>query len=135
MKGQTHIMRGTAALHCGETPETWERGGLPSVQTKRKPRPVEGSPNPRSDPLRFLPWNLHFPSILSPGKPDPPRESRSYPGQLRGSSTARDAPRFPASKLAEPLLFRFSKQFHPRGGKTVWSDLEQKPNFWMITSE
>lgn len=40
MKGQTHITRGTAALHCGETPETWERGGLPSVQTKRKPRPA-----------------------------------------------------------------------------------------------
>ena len=30
----------------------------------------------------------------------------------------------PESKLAEPILFRFSKQCHPWGGERAWSDLQ-----------
>lgn len=38
-------------------------------------------------------------------------------------------PRRPDPKLAEPLLFRLSTQFHPWGGNRAWNDLEQKDNF------
>lgn len=39
MKGQTHITRGTAALHCGETPETWERGACLPCRQNASPAP------------------------------------------------------------------------------------------------